>query len=115
MAKTPPIPIVQPQAETSAPAEAPESNSTKKDDWIENCDDRCMTIKGLARYSGYSENTIRALRRRHKLPQAYTPTSKPIYRKRDVDKWILSHREYDRKRHAPVRCAHGVSLHGGRK
>ena len=115
MSKTLPDIIDSHQEDAVVPEVVLESNTTKKDDWIANSDDRWMTIQGVARYTGYSENTIRALRRREKLPTAYTPTSKPIYRKRDIDGWILGHREYDRKRHAPVRCAHGVSLHGGRK
>ena len=115
MEKSPTTPIAPPKDDMAAPAVAPESNATQKDDWIATSDDRWMTIQGVARYTGYSENTIRALRRRKKMPPAYTPTSKPIYRKRDIDDWILGHREYDRKRHTPVRCAHGVSLHGGRK
>jgi len=84
-------------------------------DWISSSDDRCMNIRGVAEYTGYSENTIRALRRKGKLPQAHAPISRPVYRKKAIDRWMEDNRESDTRRRGRITYEKGVSLHGGKK
>jgi len=49
-----------------------------------------LTIAESAGYTRLSINTIRALRRKGELPPSYGLPGRPVYRKADLDRWVLS-------------------------